>query len=76
MRVKTKDAAERLGIPEQTLRLWLQKGAPFGEVVIERKAKGGRRTYYINADRLENYLKGGANDRNMESGVVGGNCNS
>lgn len=57
-RVKTKDAAERLGIPEQSLRLWCQKGCPFGEVLIEKKGRTGRRTYYINSERFELYLQG------------------
>ena len=60
MRVKIKDAAERLGLPEQTLRMWIQTGrCPFGSVVIEMKSKGGRRTYYVNSELLEQYLKGG-----------------
>lgn len=60
MRVKTKDAAQRLGIPEQSLRLWCQQGTcPFGNVLIEKKGRNGRRTYFICEERLENYLKGG-----------------
>jgi hypothetical protein len=57
MRIKVKDAAKRLGMPEQTLRLWCQsKNCPFGTVIIEGK---GRKTYYINGERLNNYLNGG-----------------
>ena len=58
MRVTTKEAATLLGIPEQSLRLWLQKGAPFGEVMIDKRNKYGRRTYYICKERLERYIKG------------------
>lgn len=58
MRISIKEAATKLQIPEQSLRCWLQKGAPFGEVMIDRQKKGGRRTYYINSQRLELYLQG------------------
>ena len=59
MRVKIKDAATRLGIPEQSLRCWIANGTcPFGEVLIDKKDRYGRRTYYINRDRLELYLAG------------------
>ena len=57
MRVTIKDAAERLGLPEQTLRIWIRNGCPFGEVICDKKCK--RRTYYINGERLNNYLQGG-----------------
>ena len=58
MRVKLADAAKQLGIPEQSLRLWCQKGCPFGEVMIDKKTRNGRRTYYINSERLNLYLQG------------------
>ena len=59
MRIKIKDAATRLGISEQSLRCWIVKGTcPFGEVLIDKKGRYGRRTYYINRDRLELYLTG------------------
>lgn len=58
MRIKTADAAKQLGIPEQSLRLWCQKGCPFGEVMIEKKSRNGRNTYYINKERLNLYLQG------------------
>ena len=58
MRIKVKEAAQKLDIPEQSLRCWIQKGCPFGEVMIEKKGRYGRRTYYINARRLEMYLNG------------------
>lgn len=58
-RMKIKEAAEKLGIPEQSLRLWVaQKTCPFGEVLIEKKGRTGRRTYYINSERFELYLQG------------------
>ena len=50
------EAAERLGMNTQTLRLALQqKLFPFGVAV---KTSENRWTYYINPTRLENYLKG------------------
>lgn len=59
MRVTVKEAAEKLGLPEQSLRMWMQaKTCPFGEVVIDRTTRYGRRTYYINSERLEAYLQG------------------
>lgn len=59
MRVKIKEAATLLGIPEQSLRCWITNGTcPFGEVLIDKKGRYGRRTYYINRDRLELYLTG------------------
>ena len=58
MRISTKDAAQMLGLPEQSLRCWMQKGCPFGEVIIDRHGKFGRRTYFICKERLEAYLRG------------------
>ena len=58
MRVKIKEAAERLDIPPQALRVWVQRGCPFGEVLHEQKSRHGRKTYYINSERLEKYLEG------------------
>lgn len=58
MRISIKDAAARLGVTDQALRCWIQKGCPFGEVIIEKRSKYGRRTYYINSERLELYLQG------------------
>ena len=59
MRVTVKEAAEKLGLPEQSLRMWMQaKTCPFGDVVIDRKSRYGRRTYYINEERLTLYLQG------------------
>ena len=59
MRVKVADAAKQLGIPEQSLRCWVQSGTcKFGEVMIDKRNKYGRRTYYINGERLKLYLQG------------------
>ena len=59
MRTSIKDAAVKLGLPEQSLRLWIQsKNCPFGEILIDRKSRYGRRTYYINSERLNLYLQG------------------
>lgn len=59
MRTTIKDAAEKLGLPEQSLRCWIKTGrCPFGSVLIEKKGKGGRNTYYVCTERLESYLRG------------------
>lgn len=48
------DAAKQLGMSTQTLRLALQQGLfDFGVAV---KTSENRWTYYINEQRLENYL--------------------
>jgi hypothetical protein len=50
------EAAKRLGMSTQTLRLALRQGLfPFGIAV---KTSENRWTYYINPARLERYLKG------------------
>lgn len=49
-------AAKRLGMSTQTLRLALRQGLfPFGVAV---KTSENRWTYYINPMRLEKYLEG------------------
>lgn len=59
MRIKIAEAAAKLQIPEQSLRCWIQSGkCKFGEVMIDKRSKYGRRTYYINGERLELYLQG------------------
>lgn len=59
MRVKIEDAAKKLDLPPQAVREWLKKdNCPFGTVVHDMKSKHGRRTYYVNSERLERYLKG------------------
>lgn len=57
----TKQAADRLGISQQALRVWIeQKGDshPFGTVIREKQGRHGRNTYFINEQRLESYLSG------------------
>ena len=50
------EAAKKLHMNTQTLRLALQQGKfPFGEAI---KTSEHRYTYYINEARLEKYLKG------------------
>lgn len=50
------EAAKKLGMNTQTLRLALQQDKfPFGVAV---KTSENRWTYYINEQRLENYLLG------------------
>ena len=58
------EAAKKLGMSTQTLRLALQqKVFPFGTAI---KTSPNRWTYYINERQLENYLKG----RDYEEGSV------
>ena len=50
------EAAEKLGMTTQTLRLALrQRLFPFGEAILTSE---NRYTYYINEERLEMYLRG------------------
>lgn len=50
------DAAEKLGMSAQTLRLGLRQNLfPFGTAV---KTSERRYVYYVNRKRLEEYLKG------------------
>lgn len=54
------EAAKKLGMNTQTLRLALQQRLfPFGVAV---KTSENRWTYYINETRLEHYLEGMDND--------------
>lgn len=54
------EAAKKLGMNTQTLRLALQQRLfPFGVAV---KTSENRWTYYINETRLEHYLEGVDND--------------
>ncbi len=54
--VTVAEAAKKLGMGVQTLRLALQQELfDFGVAV---KTKPTRYTYYINEDRLNDYLKG------------------
>lgn len=51
----TNAAAERLGIPVQTLRIALQRGMyPFGKAILGK----GRYSYWISPERFEAYLRG------------------
>lgn len=56
-RVKIAEAANMLGLPPQTLRIFLQNGK-FKEFAEVNKANGSSHwNYYINRNRLENYLQ-------------------
>lgn len=58
--MQVKEAAEKLGMNTQTLRLALQqKLFPFGVAV---KTSKNRFTYYVNPNRLEKYLEGVDNE--------------
>lgn len=56
-RMSTKEAAKLLGLPEQTLRVFIRNGK-FPEFAIAIKREGSKHwIYYINAPRLYDYLK-------------------
>lgn len=58
-RLTIKQASEKLDLPPQAIRCWIQSGkCVFGEVVHEAKSKNGRKTYYISSERLDAYLQG------------------
>jgi fructosamine-3-kinase len=62
--MSVEEAAKKLGMHVQTLRLALQQNKfPFGTAIMTTSAEKStvgkpRWTYYINEKRLENYLKG------------------
>lgn len=57
MRVSIQEASAKLGLPPQTLRVFLQNGK-FKEFAEVNKANGSSHwNYYINRNRLENYLQ-------------------
>ena len=60
MRLTIQEAAQKLDLPPQAVRVWLQKpDCPFGTVIHDKKRRnGGRRTYFVSSERLEKYLKG------------------
>ena len=59
------EAAKKLGMNTQTLRLALQQRLfPFGVAV---KTSENRWTYYINQKRLERYLEGNECEKNTGS---------
>lgn len=70
------EAAKKLGMSTQTLRLALQQGVfSFGEAIKTTDAKNSkvgkdRWTYYINEQRLERYLKGDDLYEKAESNLV------
>ena len=56
-RMKTEKAAQLLGLPVQTLRVFIQNGK-FPEFATAFKKEGSKHwIYYINATRLYEYLK-------------------
>lgn len=58
------EAAKKMGMNPQTLRLGLQQRLfPFGEAI---KTSKNRYTYYVNRERLEHYLRG--DDLNARQG--------
>lgn len=64
MRLTIKEAARRLDIPPQALRVWIARGnCPFGEVLHEQKSRHGRKTYYVNEARLDAYLMKGGEEK-------------
>ena len=58
-RITVKQAAAELGLPEQAIRSWISLGTcKFGEVIHEKKSKHGRKTYFVDDDRLRLYKEG------------------
>ena len=56
-RMTTEKAAQLLGLPVQTLRIFMQNGK-FPEFATAIKREGSKHwSYYINAPRLYDYLK-------------------
>ena len=56
-RVSIKEASKKLGLPEQTLRVFIRNGR-FKDFAEATKINDSKHwTYYINRARLENYLK-------------------
>ena len=56
-RVSIKEASKKLGLSEQTLRVFIRNGR-FKEFAEATKINDSKHwTYYINRARLENYLK-------------------
>ena len=56
-RVSIKEASKKLGLPEQTWRVFIRNGR-FKEFAEATKINDSKHwTYYINRTRLENYLK-------------------
>lgn len=54
MRISTSEAAEKLNMSKQTLRLWIRSGScPFGQAF---KGSGKMFVYYINRMALIDYL--------------------
>lgn len=65
MRVTIKEAATRLGIPEQCLRVGLQQDKfPFGHAI---KTSENRYTYYIHRGRLYEYIGELKNEKTSRS---------
>lgn len=56
-RMKTEEAASRLGLPVQTLRVFIQHGKFDEFATAIKKENSTHWTYYINRSRLEDYLK-------------------
>ena len=55
MRITIAEAAQKMGVPEQFLRIGLQRGKfDFG---VALQMSGKRYTYYINEEKFERYLK-------------------
>lgn len=60
MRLTIQEAAQKLDLPPQAVRVWLQKpDCPFGTVIHDKKQRCGRRTYFISSERLDAYLMKG-----------------
>ena len=52
------EAAKQLRLSEQLLRVWIQNGCPFGEVIRKKNNRYGKNTYYVNEERLHMFIEG------------------
>lgn len=58
-KITVKAAAEMAGVCEQCMRVMIQNGVIEGAKCYGPKA---RKTYFITAEHMENFMKGGRNE--------------
>ena len=77
-RITTHEAAERLGIPEQTIRILMQRGLlPIG--ICTKLSEGSERyTYIIISEQLEKWQKNGSlignTEENAKNSIIPQRC--
>lgn len=68
VKILVSEAAKKMGLSTQTLRVALQQNLfPFGKAIL---TSANRYTYYINEERLEKYLKGDDMHEKVENHTV------